>query len=186
MRSRSVPRVFDFGRSSPDGGTHHFKLQWGAVEAPLYWEYALVTRTAAPDQGPSNPKFRAAIEAWTRLPLCAWRIARTAYREEYPVTAASARVRRSAAVACAAARVRACPRRARRACSWSWTPKRSSTGDAPFAAREHERDRDAAHRPGPGDLRSLRHQADVRDRLSGRLASRTDISRCGDLAGRPV
>jgi serine/alanine adding enzyme len=61
--------VFDFGRSSPGGGTHHFKLQWGAVEAPLAWEYALITRATTPDQGPSNPKFRAAIEAWTRLPL---------------------------------------------------------------------------------------------------------------------
>jgi FemAB-related protein (PEP-CTERM system-associated) len=28
---------FDFGRSSPGGGTHQFKVQWGAREFPLYW-----------------------------------------------------------------------------------------------------------------------------------------------------
>jgi FemAB-related protein (PEP-CTERM system-associated) len=62
-------RVFDFGRSSRDAGTHHFKLQWGAQETPLHWEYVLLTRTTAPDQSPHNPKFAAAISAWQRLPL---------------------------------------------------------------------------------------------------------------------
>ncbi len=62
-------RVFDFGRSSPGGGTHQFKLQWGAVEAPLHWEYVLLTRAEPPNQGPSNPKFERAIRAWQRLPL---------------------------------------------------------------------------------------------------------------------
>jgi len=28
---------FDFGRSSPNSGTYHFKLQWGAVAFPLHW-----------------------------------------------------------------------------------------------------------------------------------------------------
>jgi FemAB-related protein (PEP-CTERM system-associated) len=62
-------RVFDFGRSSRDAGTHHFKVQWGAQEASLHWEYILLTRTAAPDHGPQNPKYAAAIAAWQRLPL---------------------------------------------------------------------------------------------------------------------
>jgi FemAB-related protein (PEP-CTERM system-associated) len=61
--------VFDFGRSSPGGGTHHFKQQWGAVETPLHWEYVLLNRSAPPDQGPGNPRFSLAIEAWKRLPL---------------------------------------------------------------------------------------------------------------------
>ena len=60
---------FDFGRSSPDAGTHHFKLQWGAEEIPLHWEYVLLTREAAPDHGPSNPKFERAIALWQRCPL---------------------------------------------------------------------------------------------------------------------
>jgi hypothetical protein len=60
---------FDFGRSSPGGGTHLFKLQWGAESSPLSWEYVLLTRSSAPDQGPANPRFSAAIEGWKRLPL---------------------------------------------------------------------------------------------------------------------
>lgn len=60
---------FDFGRSSPGGGTHQFKLQWGAVEQPLCWEYVLLTRREAPDQGPSSGRFDAAIAVWRRLPV---------------------------------------------------------------------------------------------------------------------
>jgi serine/alanine adding enzyme len=62
-------RAFDFGRSSIDSGPHQFKLQWGAVERLLHWEYILLSRTEAPDQGTSNPKFGVAIAAWQRLPL---------------------------------------------------------------------------------------------------------------------
>ena len=61
--------TFDFGRSSPGSGPHQFKLQWGARETPLTWEYVLLAREAPPDQGPSNRKLRLAIEAWRRLPL---------------------------------------------------------------------------------------------------------------------
>lgn len=61
--------VFDFGRSTPGGGTHQFKLQWGASELPLCWEYALLSRSEPPDQGPANPKFARAIDLWRRLPL---------------------------------------------------------------------------------------------------------------------
>jgi serine/alanine adding enzyme len=60
---------FDFGRSSKGAGTHQFKLQWGAREIPLYWEYRLFTRREAPDQGTSNPRLAAAIAAWRRMPL---------------------------------------------------------------------------------------------------------------------
>ena len=62
-------RSFDFGRCSRGAGTHHFKQQWGAGEIPLHWEYLLLTRSTAPDQGPSNSKFNLAIAAWQRLPL---------------------------------------------------------------------------------------------------------------------
>lgn len=62
-------RTFDFGRSSPGGGTHQFKLQWGAREAPFHWEYPLLSGNAVPDQGPTNPKFRMAIDLWKHLPL---------------------------------------------------------------------------------------------------------------------
>lgn len=63
--------VFDFGRSSPGSGTHHFKVQWGAQATPLHWEYVLLRGQMPPDQGPSNPKFGVAIRAWKRLPLWA-------------------------------------------------------------------------------------------------------------------
>jgi len=61
--------VFDFGRSTPDEGTYHFKQQWGAVASPFHWEYWLPEGGVLPDQSPKNPKFRAAIAAWRRLPL---------------------------------------------------------------------------------------------------------------------
>lgn len=61
--------TFDFGRSSPGGGTHQFKLQWGAVEQPLCWEYVLLSGSEPPDQGPSNARFERAIALWQRLPL---------------------------------------------------------------------------------------------------------------------
>jgi FemAB-related protein (PEP-CTERM system-associated) len=63
--------VFDFGRSSPGGGTHQFKLQWGAREEPLHWEYVMLRGGEPPNQGPSNPKFAAAIAAWKRMPMWA-------------------------------------------------------------------------------------------------------------------
>jgi FemAB-related protein (PEP-CTERM system-associated) len=61
--------TFDFGRSSPGGGTHQFKLQWGAVERALCWEYVLLSRSEPPVQDPSNAKFGRAIAIWQRLPL---------------------------------------------------------------------------------------------------------------------
>jgi FemAB-related protein (PEP-CTERM system-associated) len=61
--------VFDFGRSTPNESTYHFKTQWGATPTPFNWEYWLASGGALPDQSPSNPKFQAAIEIWKRLPV---------------------------------------------------------------------------------------------------------------------
>jgi len=61
-------RTFDFGRSTPDEGTFHFKKQWGAQPQELAWEY-LGLSGALPDQSPKNPKFRAAIALWQHLPV---------------------------------------------------------------------------------------------------------------------
>lgn len=60
--------VMDFGRSTPNEGTFHFKKQWGAEPTPLCWEYD-VASGALPDQSPKNPKFQLAIRAWQQLPL---------------------------------------------------------------------------------------------------------------------
>jgi len=61
--------VFDFGRSTPGEGTFQFKQQWGAEPTPLNWEYVLANGRTLPNLSPSNPKFRAAIATWRRLPL---------------------------------------------------------------------------------------------------------------------
>jgi FemAB-related protein (PEP-CTERM system-associated) len=61
-------RRFDFGRSSPGAGTYRFKEQWGAQPVQLIWEYAGISGTL-PDLSPANPKFKAAIAIWRRLPL---------------------------------------------------------------------------------------------------------------------
>jgi FemAB-related protein (PEP-CTERM system-associated) len=61
--------TFDFGRSTPNESTFHFKSQWGASGTPFAWEYWLANGGVLPDQSPANPKFQLAIESWKRLPL---------------------------------------------------------------------------------------------------------------------
>jgi hypothetical protein len=61
--------VFDFGRSSPGGGTQQFKEQWGGRPRELHTEYLMLKADAPPDQGTSNGKLAGAIACWQRLPL---------------------------------------------------------------------------------------------------------------------
>lgn len=65
---RSGYRTFDFGRSTPGEGTYHFKKQWGAVEAPYAWEYALPASQSLPAGGTSST-VALATRMWTKLPL---------------------------------------------------------------------------------------------------------------------
>lgn len=60
---------FDFGRSTPDEGTFHFKRQWGAEPLPLVWEYWMANGRPVPNLSPKNPKFSVAITAWQKLPV---------------------------------------------------------------------------------------------------------------------
>ena len=62
-------QLFDFGRSTPFEGTYNFKAQWGARPTTLSWEYPFLNDGVIPDQSPKNPKYRAAIDVWRRLPL---------------------------------------------------------------------------------------------------------------------
>ena len=62
-------RTLDFGRSTPDDGTHQFKEQWGAVSEQLHWEYVLTGAADAPGDDRHSPKYRALIEGWKRLPI---------------------------------------------------------------------------------------------------------------------
>lgn len=62
-------RTFDFGRGTRDGGTHHFKEQWGGKEVQLYWYYLLKEGEHLPDVSKENPKYAMAIGIWQKLPL---------------------------------------------------------------------------------------------------------------------
>lgn len=62
-------RTFDFGRSSPEEGTHKFKEQWNPQAFPLYWHYWVANGAEKPELNPDNPKFRAFIRVWQNIPL---------------------------------------------------------------------------------------------------------------------
>ena len=61
--------TFDFGRSTPNEGTFHFKRQWGAEPIELVWEYWNAAGGPPPELNPKNPKFDLAIRVWQRLPV---------------------------------------------------------------------------------------------------------------------
>jgi FemAB-related protein (PEP-CTERM system-associated) len=62
-------RVFDYGRSKRDTGSFDFKKNWGFEPEPLHYEYVLRRGTAIPQNNPSNPKYKAMIAVWRRLPI---------------------------------------------------------------------------------------------------------------------
>ncbi len=65
---RKGASAFNFGRCSPDSGTHRFKRQWGGDDLPLPWSQwspAGVASTPNPD----SAKFRLATRVWSRLPV---------------------------------------------------------------------------------------------------------------------
>jgi FemAB-related protein (PEP-CTERM system-associated) len=60
--------VFDFGRCTPDSGTHKFKAQWGGRDEQLWW----YQHGAAEDAGTPSPDsglYSIGAKMWTRLPL---------------------------------------------------------------------------------------------------------------------
>ena len=62
-------RLFDYGRSKRGTGAFDFKKNWGFEPEPLHYEYALLRGDKVPDTNPLNPKYRAFIALWRRLPL---------------------------------------------------------------------------------------------------------------------
>ncbi|MEP7183974.1 MAG: FemAB family XrtA/PEP-CTERM system-associated protein [Betaproteobacteria bacterium] len=62
-------RVFDFGRSKRGTGSFDFKRNWGFEAQPLYYEFDLLRRATVPQNNPLNPKYRALVALWRRLPL---------------------------------------------------------------------------------------------------------------------
>ena len=65
---------FHLGRSTVDSGAQRFKAKWGAVPEELFWSYSLPDGNSIPSLNPDNPKYRAAIRAWQKLPLPLLRI----------------------------------------------------------------------------------------------------------------
>ena len=61
-------RVFDYGRSKRGTGSFDFKKNWGFEPTPLHYEYRLFRGDAVPQNNPSNPKYRALISVWQKLP----------------------------------------------------------------------------------------------------------------------
>jgi FemAB-related protein (PEP-CTERM system-associated) len=62
-------RVFDYGRSKRGTGSFDFKRNWGFEATPLAYEYRLLARDSVPQNNPSNPRYRALIALWRRLPM---------------------------------------------------------------------------------------------------------------------
>jgi FemAB-related protein (PEP-CTERM system-associated) len=62
-------KVFDYGRSKQGTGSYAFKKNWGFEPIPLHYEYQLYRGTSIPQNNPMNPKYRAFIALWRRLPI---------------------------------------------------------------------------------------------------------------------
>jgi hypothetical protein len=61
-------RLFNFGRCTPGGSTHRFKLQWGGTEVPLPWQQWSAREVHTLPEV-DRPIFRLATQLWQRLPL---------------------------------------------------------------------------------------------------------------------
>lgn len=60
--------IFNFGRCSPDSGTHRFKKQWGSRDEQLWWYQQSRTadaKTPSPDDG----MYSLGPRVWKRLPV---------------------------------------------------------------------------------------------------------------------
>jgi FemAB-related protein (PEP-CTERM system-associated) len=60
--------LFNFGRCSPDAGTHRFKRQWGSRDEQLHW-YQHSTRAEASTPSPDDGAYSWGPRLWRKLPL---------------------------------------------------------------------------------------------------------------------
>jgi FemAB-related protein (PEP-CTERM system-associated) len=65
--SRGCDR-FDFGRSKAGTGSYQFKRLWGFEPQVLQYEFPYLPSGCVPQNNPVNPKYKAAIATWRRLP----------------------------------------------------------------------------------------------------------------------
>jgi serine/alanine adding enzyme len=61
--------VFNFGRCSPDSGTHRFKRQWGTRDEPLWWYQLAAPGTRAATPSPDDGAYAWGPRIWKRLPV---------------------------------------------------------------------------------------------------------------------
>ena len=59
---------FNFGRCTPNGGTHRFKQQWGSRDLQLYW-YQQVTRKNVSMPSPTDARYAWGPKVWSKLPV---------------------------------------------------------------------------------------------------------------------
>jgi FemAB-related protein (PEP-CTERM system-associated) len=61
---------FNFGRCTPDSGTHRFKRQWGSRDEPLFWyQWTEAGNGDAATPSPDQGKYSWGPRLWRRLPL---------------------------------------------------------------------------------------------------------------------
>lgn len=60
---------FDFGRSKVGTGPAAYKKNWGFTGVPLMYAVRAAAGAAPREINPLNPRYRAKIEAWKKLPL---------------------------------------------------------------------------------------------------------------------
>jgi serine/alanine adding enzyme len=60
-------KIFNFGRCTPDGGTHRFKRQWGSRDEVLHWYQH--TRGSAATPSPEEGAYSWGPRLWKHLPM---------------------------------------------------------------------------------------------------------------------
>ncbi|MGB5078447.1 MAG: FemAB family XrtA/PEP-CTERM system-associated protein [Sphingorhabdus sp.] len=61
---------FDFGRSKTGSGAYSFKKNWGFEPEPMAYGVRTADGQEPRDVNPNNPKYKAQIAVWQKLPLC--------------------------------------------------------------------------------------------------------------------
>ena len=62
-------QVFNFGRCTPESGTHRFKRQWGSRDETLHWYQHTRGNQVASTPSPDDGAFSWGPRIWKRLPL---------------------------------------------------------------------------------------------------------------------
>ena len=61
-------RTFNFGRCTPGGGTHRFKLQWGARGEQLWWYHSAWSPKTQATPSPNDGALSWGPRVWKHLP----------------------------------------------------------------------------------------------------------------------